>query len=125
MNQMTTMNGKKYLDRSKYKPIDDMYTGMTFEVNKFKVRTSLHQLMKNIKYAKIDLIGGIYFIKYKDIHIVDIKDDVMTFTPNIFLNIDIRVFKTYNLLLRRLNENGLFLKFLNKVWVLCEDANDD
>jgi len=106
--------------------MDDIYSGMHFKVDNHTIKTRLHHTLKNLKYTSVDLICGVYFIKFKEIHVADILEDQLTLTPNTFLNNSRRVFKTYNLLLRKFVKGRYFIKFMNSKWVLCqEDENGD
>jgi len=107
-----------------YKVIDDLFEGQI--IDKLCQRPNiLHNLLKNFKHVEIDIIGGVYFIKYRNLFIANIKDRKLTLTPGIYLNSEVNVFKTYNFLLRNFTNENLFIKFLNKKWVFCKEEEKE
>lgn len=116
------MNGIQYSDKT-FTVISDVFNGMKFE-NITKSPTVLYKLFTQFKHIEIVVTCGVYFISFRGIYIADIKDRILTITPNIFIHTEKNVFKTINKLLSTFIGNDTFLKSINYKWMLCKTNND-
>ena len=88
-------------------------------------------LFNGFKYLEIEILNGTYYIKYNRSNIADIMDysitaapeNILSFTPGIFIHRKIAVFKTYNKLLKTF-ATGYFIKYIANKWTLCQEMED-
>ena len=111
------------------KVINTVFEGMRFHIDNDPYQ--LHGLFNGFKSIDVEVSNGMYIVQYNKTKIADIMDfsktiapeNMLTFTPGIFIHRKIAVFKTYNKLLKTFSK-GLFLKFIANKWTLCEDKNE-
>ncbi len=113
---------KNYISKP-FTPVGSIFEGRKFGI--CQKPTKLYDLFKNFKYIEIVLIGGVYWISFRGLYIADIVNRELTLTPGIFLHQEKNVFRTFNLLLRTFTDEGLFIKFINKKWVLCKEEEEN